>query len=54
MGEFFVAGGMESMSQAPYLLTKAREGYQLGHHQIIDALVHDGLWDPYNNLHMGC
>jgi acetyl-CoA C-acetyltransferase len=48
-----VAGGMESMSGAPYLLPKAREGYRLGNQQVIDSLVHDGLWDPYNNLHMG-
>jgi acetyl-CoA C-acetyltransferase len=48
-----VAGGMEAMSSAPYLLPKAREGYRLGHQQVIDSLVHDGLWDPYNNLHMG-
>ena len=48
-----VAGGMENMSAAPYLLPKAREGYRLGNQQVIDSLVHDGLWDPYNNLHMG-
>lgn len=48
-----VAGGMENMSAAPYLLPKAREGYRLGHQQVIDSLVHDGLWDPYNSLHMG-
>lgn len=53
MGEIFVAGGMEAMSQAPYLLPKARDGYRLGHQQVIDSLVSDGLWDPYNNLHMG-
>ena len=41
-----VAGGMESMSNAPYLLSKAREGYRLGHQQVVDSLVHDGLWDP--------
>jgi acetyl-CoA C-acetyltransferase len=44
---------MESMSQAPYLLPKARDGYRLGHQQVIDSLVTDGLWDPYNNIHMG-
>ncbi len=48
-----VAGGMESMSQAPYLLPKAREGYRMGNGQIVDSMVHDGLWDPYNNFHMG-
>ena len=48
-----VAGGMESMSNAPYLLPKAREGYRLGHAQVIDSLVHDGLWDAYGNFHMG-
>ncbi len=48
-----VAGGMESMSHAPYLLPKARAGLKLGHHQLVDSLVHDGLWDPYNDLHMG-
>ena len=53
MGGLAVAGGMENMSLAPYLLPKAREGYRLGHQQVIDSLVHDGLWDPYNNIHMG-
>src|SRR5690606_7519948 len=48
-----VAGGMESMSQTPYLLHGARSGYRLGHQQAIDALVADGLWDPYNDRHMG-
>jgi acetyl-CoA C-acetyltransferase len=48
-----VAGGMENMSASPYLLPKAREGYRLGHQQVIDSLIVDGLWDPYNNLHMG-
>ena len=48
-----VAGGMESMSNAPYLLPKAREGYRLGHAQVIDSLVTDGLWDAYGNVHMG-
>jgi acetyl-CoA C-acetyltransferase len=48
-----VAGGMENMSAAPYLMPKARDGYRLGHQQVIDSVVHDGLWDPYNNLHMG-
>jgi len=53
MGSVFVAGGMESMSQAPYLLPKARDGFRLGHQQVIDSLIIDGLWDPYGNLHMG-
>ncbi len=48
-----VAGGMENMSAAPYLLPKAREGYRLGHQSVIDSLIHDGLWDPYSNQHMG-
>lgn len=48
-----VAGGMENMSQVPYLLPGARGGYRLGHQQVVDALVGDGLWDPYNNKHMG-
>ncbi len=48
-----VAGGMESMTNAPYVLDKARAGYRMGNGQIIDTMVHDGLWDPYNNCHMG-
>lgn len=48
-----VAGGMENMSAAPYLLPKARDGFRLGHQQAIDSLLHDGLWDPYGNAHMG-
>lgn len=48
-----VAGGMENMSAAPYLLPKARDGYRLGHQQVIDSMIIDGLWDPYNNIHMG-
>lgn len=48
-----VAGGMENMSAAPYLLPKARQGLRLGHHQIVDSLIHDGLWDPHHDLHMG-
>ena len=50
---FAVAGGMENMSAAPYLLPKAREGFRLGHQQVVDSLVHDGLWDPHHDLHMG-
>ncbi len=48
-----VAGGMESMSNVPYLLEKARTGYRMGHGQIVDAMVKDGLWDVYNDYHMG-
>ena len=48
-----VAGGMENMSQAPYLLQKAREGYRMGHGQLLDAMIVDGLWDPYHDEHMG-
>ncbi len=48
-----VAGGMESMSNAPYLLPKAREGYRLGHAQVLDSMIGDGLWDAYKNIHMG-
>ena len=48
-----VAGGMENMSRAPYLLEKAREGYRLGHGKILDSVVLDGLWDVYNDIHMG-
>jgi acetyl-CoA C-acetyltransferase len=48
-----VAGGMESMSNVPYYLDKARNGYRLGHGQITDGLVKDGLWDVYKNYHMG-
>jgi len=49
-----VAGGMESMSNAPYLLPKAREGLRLGHGELIDSMVHDGLWEAYEDYHMGC
>lgn len=48
-----VAGGMESMTNAPYLLPQARKGYRLGNAQIIDSMVNDGLWDVYNDYHMG-
>ncbi len=51
--DIIVAGGMESMSNAPYLLEKARSGYRLGHAQLIDSLICDGLWDVYNDFHMG-
>lgn len=49
-----VAGGMESMSNAPYLVPKAREGYRLGNGVLIDSMINDGLWDVYNDYHMGC
>ncbi|HMC83560.1 MAG TPA: acetyl-CoA C-acetyltransferase [Candidatus Polarisedimenticolia bacterium] len=52
--EVVVAGGMESMSNAPYLLTRAREGYRMGNDLVIDSMIHDGLWDAYENYHMGC
>jgi acetyl-CoA C-acetyltransferase len=48
-----VAGGMESMSNAPYLLPKARQGYRLGNGELLDSMIHDGLWDPYDQVHMG-
>ncbi len=48
-----VAGGMENMSQAPYLLTKARQGYRLGHGELIDSMIQDGLWDVYGQASMG-
>ena len=51
--EIAVAGGMESMSNAPYLLPKAREGYRMGNGTLVDAMVHDGLWCPFENWHMG-
>jgi acetyl-CoA C-acetyltransferase len=51
--EIVVAGGMESMSQAPYLVPSARTGARLGHAQLLDAMVWDGLWDVYNDFHMG-
>lgn len=51
--ELIVAGGMESMSNAPYFLKKARTGYRMGHGELVDLMIHDGLWDPYKNIHMG-
>lgn len=51
--ELIVAGGMESMTLAPYALPKARGGYRMGNGEIVDLMVYDGLWDPYNNFHMG-
>jgi acetyl-CoA C-acetyltransferase len=53
MGSVFVAGGMENMTRAPYLLPKARAGFRIGHQQVIDSIITDGLWDPYNDIHMG-
>ena len=52
--EVVVAGGMESMSRAPYLLEKGRAGYRMGHGMVLDSLIKDGLWDVYNDFHMGC
>jgi len=51
--DILVAGGMESMSNVPYYLDKVRTGYRLGHGQLIDGLIKDGLWDVYNDFHMG-
>ena len=51
--DIVVAGGMESMSNAPYLLEKARFGYRMGHAELVDSMIRDGLWDVYNNFHMG-
>jgi acetyl-CoA C-acetyltransferase len=48
-----VAGGMESMSNCPYLLTRVREGLRMGDGTVIDSMIHDGLWDSFNNIHMG-
>jgi acetyl-CoA C-acetyltransferase len=51
--DLIVAGGMENMNLAPYLLPRARSGYRLGHGQLIDGLIHDGLWCPFEDWHMG-
>lgn len=51
--EIVVAGGQESMSNTPYALPKARGGYKMGNGELVDLMVHDGLWDVYNNFHMG-
>ena len=51
--DVIIAGGMESMSNVPYVLPGARDGYRLGNKKVIDTLVNDGLWDVYNNIHMG-
>lgn len=52
--DIVVAGGMESMSNAPYLIPKAREGYRLGNGVLVDSMINDGLWDAFNDYHMGC
>jgi len=52
--EIVVAGGMESMSNAPYLIPKAREGYRLGNGELFDSMINDGLWCAFENYHMGC
>ena len=52
--EIVVAGGMESMSNAPYLIPKAREGYRLGNGELVDSMINDGLWCSFENFHMGC
>ena len=51
--DIVVAGGMESMSNCPYLLSKVREGLRMGDGTIVDSMIHDGLWDSFNNVHMG-
>src|SRR5499433_311315 len=52
--EIAVAGGMESMTNAPYLLRKARQGYRLGDGELVDSMIADGLWCAFDNWHMGC
>lgn len=51
--EVVVAGGMENMSMTPYLMPNVRNGYRMGHQTLVDSMILDGLWDPYNNQHMG-
>ncbi|MDL5502992.1 MAG: hypothetical protein QSU88_07235, partial [Candidatus Methanoperedens sp.] len=51
--DIVLAGGMESMSQAPYVLKKARWGARMGNDELVDLMIHDGLWDIFNNYHMG-
>src|SRR5579871_6110406 len=51
--DLVVAGGMESMSNVPYYLEKARSGYRMGDGKIVDGMIYDGLWDPYSSVHMG-
>ena len=53
MATSIVAGGMESMSNAPYLLPKARTGYRMGNGEMVDSVVHDGLWCAFEHVHMG-
>jgi acetyl-CoA C-acetyltransferase len=53
-GEVYVAGGMENMSLAPYMLPQARAGYRLGNGELVDSIVHDGLWSSFTGKHMGC
>lgn len=51
--DIIVAGGMENMSQAPYLLMKARSGYRMGNGELVDSMIHEGLWDAFYDIHMG-
>ncbi|TVQ78625.1 MAG: thiolase family protein [Bradymonadales bacterium] len=51
--QVILAGGMESMSQAPFLVKNARSGFKMGHQEMVDGMIHDGLWDVYNQFHMG-
>lgn len=51
--EIIIAGGQESMTRSPHLLEKSRNGFRMGNAQLTDSMIHDGLWDPYNNFHMG-
>jgi acetyl-CoA C-acetyltransferase len=51
--EIVVAGGQESMTNAPYLMPAARSGFRMGNSSVVDSMIHDGLWDPYNNQHRG-
>ncbi|MCL7454408.1 MAG: acetyl-CoA C-acetyltransferase [Anaerolineae bacterium] len=53
-GEVYVAGGMENMSMTPYMLPQARSGYRLGNGELVDSVVHDGLWSSFTDQHMGC
>jgi acetyl-CoA C-acetyltransferase len=53
-GQVYVAGGMENMSLTPYMLPQARSGYRLGNGELVDSVVHDGLWSSFTNQHMGC
>ena len=52
--DYVVAGGQESMSNGPFILPQARAGYRMGHGKLLDVTIHDGLWDAYNDYHMGC